>query len=405
MSDNHFIHYAGRPGILTAVGVTSIVIASFSLLVDFGSFVFATGISRFATSQAIVAMPVAVPPVATRSEYVGPQGLSSAQRQAVIAGLSQGRRLSDARQKQLDDLLADVGQDVIRLSPDNLTADRVATYVTDVQQIPGSTGESPDDLFILGSGRLQLSDHSAVFFPDNSPSPIRSGGGSYSDSSGSHLASEQIAAVVERSQALCNHAMNDAQLRAFEAALEAPQQMLITPSPSVTQTAGQVLSVQSLGDGTVAVTTKTSSMSFGQTGQNFPGVMPLGAMGAPWNGPRVTVNPRDATLMLLDSLLCFLAAGLLLASGIVALRNSPACRWMHLAYAAGKTVIVALSCYVLYSVAVQLDAKSGDAQSTALAWMLIVGAPGIFYPAILVFAMNAKSVREFLDAPTVARIF
>ena len=117
-------------------------------------------------------------------------------------------------------------------------------------------------MFILGSGRLQISDDNAVFFPDNSPSPIRSGGGSYTDSGGTHIATEQIAAIVDRVRNLSNQAINDAQVNSLEAELESTSQTLITPSPSVTQAAAQVLGAQSLPDGTIAVTTKNGSMSF-----------------------------------------------------------------------------------------------------------------------------------------------
>ncbi len=99
-----------------------------------------------------------------RAEYVAADGLSSEQRKVVIAGLVQSRAISDVRQRQVDGLLADVGQQVIQLSADNLTTDRVAAYVTDVRSIPSGSGGPPDDLFILGSGRLQVSDESRGLF-------------------------------------------------------------------------------------------------------------------------------------------------------------------------------------------------------------------------------------------------
>ena len=162
------------------MGVLSIIVASLSLIADFISLSIANVLTSMAAMAPLATPPaVANPPspvaVQARSEYVGSQGLSASQRQVVIDGLSQVRALSQTRQKQLDGLLADVGQDVIRLSPENLTADRVVAYTTDVREIPSGSGGLPDDMFILGSGRLQISDDNAVFFPDNSPSPIRSG--------------------------------------------------------------------------------------------------------------------------------------------------------------------------------------------------------------------------------------
>lgn len=394
---------------MSAVGVLSIIVASISLLVDFGSLSFASAISHIAVSKIPVKAAAAPSPgplaSGVHADYVAPQGLSASQRQIVIGALVQLHPMSQARQKQIDGLLADVGQEVFGISPENLTADRVTTYVTDVRQMPSGSGGEPDDLFMLGSGRLQVSDASAIFFPQDSPSPIRSGGGSYTDSSGqTHLASGQIASVVDRVQTLCNHTMNDAQVTALEAELESPMQTLITPSGSVAQAAAQVVNAQMMPDGTLGVTTNSGSMSFAPSGQSFPGIVSASIAGSPW-GPRPMVKKADSDLLVIEGLLSFAMAGLLLASGIMLLRNSPIARWMHLGYAAGKVLLVALSCYAVYSVAVELAGRSADAQSTALAWMLIVAAPGVVYPLVLLVVMNLKSVREFLSAPTVSRIF
>ena len=152
------------------------------------------------------------------------------------------------------------------------------------------------------------------------------------------------------------------------------------------------------------MTTKNGSMSFAPTGQSFPGVMAVGAMRGNWL-MGTPVPRKNTTLLMLDALLSFLAAGFLLACGIMTLRNLPPSRWMHLGYAAGKIVLVGLSCYVIYTVAFAMDANVPDARSTALAWMVIVGAVGAIYPIVLLITMNLKSVREFLGTATVARIF
>jgi hypothetical protein len=409
MSGNYSSGQVTRPLILSTVGVLSIIVASLSLIADFISLSVANVLTSMAAMGPMAAPPVvATPPapvaVRARSEYVGSQGLSASQRQVVIDGLSQVHSLSEIRQKQLDGLLADVGQEVIRLSPENLTTDRVVAYTTDVREIPSGSGGAPDDMFILGSGRLQISDESAVFFPDNSPSPIRSGGGSYTDSDGTHIATEQIAAIVDRVRNLSNQAITDAQINSLEAELESTSQTLITPSPSVTQAAAQVLGAQSLPDGTIAVTTKNGSMSFAPAGQSFPGVMAGGAMRGNWMmGTKV---PREnATMLMLDAMLSFLAAGFLLACGIVTLRNLPLSRWMHIVYAIAKIMLAGFSCYAIYTMAFAMDSNAPDARATALAWMLIFGAVGAIYPVVLVIVMNLKSVREFLGTATVARIF
>jgi hypothetical protein len=258
-------------------------------------------------------------------------------------------------------------------------------------------------LFILGSGRLQVSDESAVFFAGDNPSGMRSHGGSYTDASGTHLASGQIAAVVDRVRSLCakGQGMNDPQLKSLEAELESPSQTLIVPSLSVAEAAAQVKTVQTFGDGTIAVTTNGGSMSFGPTGQAVPGVTAISQ--TKWAPP--VVARRDTSLLVLDAVLSLAAAGYLMACGIVLLRNSAVSRWMMLGYAIGKILLGMLSCYSIYQVALGLSARSPDSESTAFAWMMIVGATGFVFPVVLLIVMNLRSVREFLGAPTVTRIF
>jgi len=407
MSGNYYSPYVQRPAILSAVGVLSIVIASISLLVDFGSLSFANVVSRFARAttpaSAVTSAPSAPKPAA--SEYVAPQGLSSAQRQIVIEALQAMHPISDARQKQLDGLLADAGQEVIQISPDNLTADRVTAYVTDVRQMPSGSGGEPDDLFILGSGRLQISDQSAIFFSQDSPSPIRSGGGSYTDSAGqTHLASEQIAGVIGRVQTMCNHAMNDTQQNALAAELAAPAQTLITAGNSVAQAAGQVENAQMLPDGTLAVTTVNGAMSFGPSGQSYPGIVSATVAASPWGKGPVVVK-RDANLMVMDGLLSFVMAGLLLASGIVLMRNSPMAWWMLVGYGIAKLLVTVLSVCAVYSIGMELGGGDSDAQSVAMAWAIILGAPGAVWAVVVLIVMSLRSAREFLSVPTGAGSF
>jgi hypothetical protein len=407
MSGQYQSSYVSRPGILTAVGVGSIIIASISLIVDCGGLTFANLVSKLTVgatqSSALNSAPPPLASPAAGAEYVAADGLSAEQRKIVIAGLVQARAISDVRQRQVDGLLADVGQQVIQLSADNLTTDRVAAYVTEVRSIPSGSGGPPDDLFILGSGRLQVSDESAVFFAGDSPSGIRSHGGSYTDASGTHLASGQVAAVVDRVQSLCakGQGMNEPQWKSLEAELESPSQSLIAASPSVAEAAAQVQSVQAFGDGTIAVTMNGGSMSFGPTGQMIPGVMAISQ--TKWAPP--VVARRDTSLLVLDAVLSLAAAGYLMACGIVLLRNSAVSRWMMLGYAIGKILLGVLSCYSIYHVALGLSARSPDSASTAFAWMMIVGVAGFAFPVLLLIVMNLRSVREFLSAPTVARIF
>src|SRR5208282_2385501 len=91
--------YVTRPGVLTTIGVLSILIASVSLLTDFGGFFFASIVSRVAittaAAPAVAANPPAAPMQSAETEYVAPDGLSAGQRTIVIQGLGQVRPISD----------------------------------------------------------------------------------------------------------------------------------------------------------------------------------------------------------------------------------------------------------------------------------------------------------------------
>lgn len=400
------VPHVRRPGIISAISVASIILASLGLLVNLVSLLFSSMVSQMAArsvtvAHAAVTVP-APPPPAPSGEFIAQDGLSASQRQVVIQALSQVHPLSEARQQQLDGLLADAGKKVIHLSADNLTTDRIVAFVTDERDMPDASGGQPDDLFTLGSGRLQISDHSAVFFPDNSPSGIRSQGGSYTDSLGTHLASIQINAVIDRVKDLCNHVMNDAQINALAGVLQNPGQLLITPSHSVAEAAAQIQSAQVYGQ-TVVVTTDHATMSFGPNGESQQGEVNFASAQAMGRMPQVART--DATLLMMETMLSFAAAGFLMACGILLMRDSPLGRWFHLAYAIAKIALVALSCYAIYTVMLQLNADKYNPQSIAMAWIMILCAPGIIYPIVLLIAMNLPSVRQYLGVPTVGRAY
>jgi len=395
-----------RPTILTAVGVTSIIIGSISLIASFFTFSFAgilIGMTAIATTMNSAIHPVA----ATQPfvEYVSASGLGADQRKIVIEGLNDAHAISAIRREQLDELLADAGQNIIQLSTDNLTAKRITDYVTDASEISGATGGAMNDVLTLGSGRLQISDIGATFFPADNSAPTRSRLGSYTDADGVHLGAREIGAVVKRVVQLSSASPNTAQINALESTLESPSQTLIAPCRSPGEAAAQVISVQSMGEGTIAVTTSRGPMSFGSTGQAFPGVMAVNAFQTPpWmTGPHA--SQRAVSMLQLDALAGLAAGGFLLACGIMALRNAPPSRWMHLAYAAGKILIVGFSCWAVYTVARELAAKSGDAREIAMVWMICASGVGWIYPIVLLIVMNLRSVKEFLGVPTVARIF
>jgi len=96
----------GRPGLVTAIGVTSIVLASLGI---FGGGVLSLWmmiVVSFASAMSRVAVPAPLPPPPIvvplkTQELVGDHGMASDQRRIVLDGLSQVRPLTDQRRRRM----------------------------------------------------------------------------------------------------------------------------------------------------------------------------------------------------------------------------------------------------------------------------------------------------------------
>jgi hypothetical protein len=404
-----------RPSTITAIGVFGIIVGSLGLLVNLLLILIACefyavstrfGGNAVTTNSMIVPAPSPAPSFAQPvAEYVAPNGLSAQQRAVVIEGFAQVRRLSPARRDQLDALLADGGKNVIVLSMNGLTADRVANYITEVRQMPSSSGP-PVDMFILGSGFVQISDQNAAFFPPSSPAGFRTDGSSYSDANGSHLAATQINAVVGRASELCNNAFTPAQLTAFQEQLHLTGQTLISPSHSVAQAVAQVQAANALPDGTIAVTTASGSISIGLDGQVVPGIMPVTNAFPQFTPTRI---PRhDSLAWVMINMLAFVLSAFLLTCGILVLRNSSRVWMMYVGYCVARVLLASVAACVIYQGWSVISAGAQAAptgNSAAVAMMLIFGAAGAIYPLTALLMLLTPGVRKFFAAPTVERMY
>jgi hypothetical protein len=397
----------GRPGILTAIAVCSIVIGSLGLPANIESMIqaFAFSVMASRTPKTMVARPVIAPPLASgKAEYIAPRGMSASQRQIVIAGLSQRRELSQARQDRLDALLADAGKRILNLAPESMTADSVAANVVSTMSMPSAAGGAADDVFILGTGRLQINDSTAVFFPSGNPSGIRSEGGSFSDAGGTHLAAVQINAIVDRIQTLADHRLNDTQVWKLESELQVAGQRIIGPANSVSEAVGQIQSAQMLADSTVGITTDINVFSIGPSGEMLPGIIPAKGYQQP-GGANLSISHGVTTLIMVEAFLSFGAAAYLLVVGIMTLKNSNVARRLHLIYVVAKLGLFAVAMYTTYVVYQSIGGDSNNPAAGMLYVGLALSAIGIVYPIALVVAMNLRSVREFYKASIVGRVY
>jgi hypothetical protein len=173
---------AQRPGLVTAVGIISIVVAGLGMFANL-----------FMGMQALVMIAVArMPPAALAPPPPAPvttpvnapgtdsssdddlsgRGYSSATRAAVIDVLAELEPLSDQRRSNLNAVLKKAGKDVFPFDDRDVTPARIRSAVTEVGRKPFGTHAN---YFILGTGRLEVDDGEAVFTPWSGDGQVTSG--------------------------------------------------------------------------------------------------------------------------------------------------------------------------------------------------------------------------------------
>ena len=183
------VQSARRPGIVTAIGVMSVIVASLSLITNLSTALQSVGmmiVSRIPAAAPGGATVTAGPGgvvVATGSVNVTPaagsgrattnpvggtnpiRGWPPAARAAAVRALGEIRPLSPAQRARLDALLAECGADVFPFDARAATPQQVKANVSEhgVRR-PGTTNAGAD-YFVTGAGRVELSSELAAFVP------------------------------------------------------------------------------------------------------------------------------------------------------------------------------------------------------------------------------------------------
>jgi hypothetical protein len=389
------MHYAaltlpGRPGILTAVAILDLVLASLAMPCNFSQMMMTNIVSRFVTinRHATLVTPPGAPTPA--GEFIAPNGLSASQRQLVLDALARARPVSAARREQLDAILADTGRQIIHLSPEYLTAERLDSYVTETRSGPAG------DVFVLGSGTLTVDDHSATFTAQEDGSSISVRDGNCIDPSGTHLGALQIASVIDRVRKLSNNKLTSAQSARLATELRIPGQGLITSNAPATQ----VVSAQIQPDGSIAITTTGGSFTASANGSQYSSSTGIGSnfsytsssTTAGTNGSPFPGVSRSAVVLLgLDALAGVVFAIALLVLGILLLKNWQRSRQFHLIYAVGKLLLLPITMWAVW----QLNS------SRSTLWLLV----GAVYPIALLIVMNTPTVRQYFAVKPIGQVY
>jgi hypothetical protein len=147
-----------RPGILTAVAVMSIVIAALGVIMNCSGIFQAYAFSQL--GPRITMAPAAPTPAPA---LINPNALSPDKHQIVLITMTEIASLTPTRVKMLDLLLTQAGTELFPFDQSQITPQSVRGVISESGRARGDEGQSAKDYFVLSTGRIELSDDSAVF--------------------------------------------------------------------------------------------------------------------------------------------------------------------------------------------------------------------------------------------------
>jgi hypothetical protein len=397
----------GRPGVLTAIGVLSIILASlsglYSLLAGFYGFGFY--MMTMASTRAMTAMTTAT---AGPTTTMAAAGMQPSEREAVIQRLTKDDPLMPGRRRHLDAILASVGH---KLGMEKIV-ERGTSPIT-----PG--GEAGPDYFVTPRGRLEVfDDRAAFFFVDGSPTvrisapPESSGDGAQATGpavSPGGLTQSEIQAVVQQADTQVKATGSSAkglspqQVSTLKSLLSMPGQQLVAPGTS------QVAVIDGYADpnGQVSIDFNSgSALMLGTQGNIISQSSPPPA--AAFNaaaGASISLSPWAVAGFIATSVLSIGLAVLLLVAGIMVLRDSPSGRRLHLIYACLKIPLAVAAgasfAYCIYELMSSLAASTGAPAQVGFGpttWVTVPAALSCIYPVALLIALNSRSVRAYYQS-------
>ena len=412
-----------RPGLITAIGVVSIVVASLSLigmLWTAGSLLWFSTVASYAGALAggvpggpfgptVGQLPATAPAAvvdSARTVVVESGGLDSTARAAVAQGLSELQFITSQRLEQLDVLLAKSGQDMfpsLGASPSaGAAGSAVLAHGTGLNADPGSPGP---DYFRTRAGRFELYDDRAVFYPTRGEI-VRV---STLTTSNPGLNPTQVQAVVQQAQALSGNTLNASQSAALTNLLSAQGQQLVSPITVPTAVRG----VTPMGDGSVMVQFPNGFATIGPQGQTTSLSGAAAAAGMPMR--RVRLNGAALALAWFATLVGGALAVYLFVIGILVLRQSPRGRKLHIAYALLEIPVAILGAAAVWWLALTyaeavvatggpaspLAPMSGSLADTIGTQQLVLGVLYLIYPIALLIVLQTRAVKDYYDTALV----
>jgi hypothetical protein len=399
---------ANRPGLVTAIGVISIVVSVLSGLASVGFGI--SGVSLWIMST--IRMPRAAAVTASVKTSagpnlhrlsIGPRGLAADRRATVITALRRNHNLTEARVQMLDAILADSGEIMFSFGGEAINGASVVASISDSGQVHQLNGGAGPDFFVLGTGRLELYDDHAVFMPSDGSETVRVSADELV-AQGSALKPAQVESILQRARRLSGERLNPAQLASLKTALESDPPALVDPSNKL-PLQSQVTAVQLQPNGMVMIRGATGFLNMDQNGLVLSAFAGGKFSGSPGAGVPFNVAPGASLLVVAVSLISLGLAVFLLVAGILTLRQSLRGRSLHLIYATVKIPLVLLAMFAVYWMFSSLlstlsswpaaSAPNRNARVAAAFFYAGFVGLGLIYPIALLIALNTRRLREY----------
>jgi hypothetical protein len=215
------------------------------------------------------------------------------------------------------------------------------------------------------------------------------------------LTSIEANQVVARVQSGVGNAMTPVQVQGLSAALQAPNQQLVSPQ----YVWSPIQSASRQPDGSMVIFFQSgTSHNFGgatliisSTGQATSAATPFGPAGNPF--AKLKLNPGVILLAICEDVASFALAIYLFVAGILLLRDSPHSRKRHLCYAMIKcplATIAVIATYVLFREFFSaMGTTPGGSIGIASMEAVFFGFMGFAYPVALFITMNTTGIRNY----------
>jgi hypothetical protein len=416
-----------RPGIITAMAVTAMIVAALSVVTSFFSGCTSLAVmnnSRKASSagRASVAYSTVPAPGASITLH-NTNALGDSDRAAVITALRTRRALSDERLRQIDGFLAEHGKLVFDDTNGGLTSKGVLECLGEQGQEFASQGKAGPAFFVFKSaapcklaGRLRVFDTRAVYKPDDYSPDLRSETkaeetpfvtpqANAAQTLANGLEDEQVQAVLGRVQGLSSGKLNAAQANTLTGLLQTPTYAgFLQDSTTIPGLTAQVKSAAIGDDGGVTISFTMGKLMIDSNGnvispmpaQTKPTAAATMPSGFGWGPTVIVADHGSCEMATADAFFSGLLAIYLLVIAILTLRRNPIGKKFFIIYAVVKLICGVIGLMGFIGIINSLSA-SIDTLGIARSWFggmanaaAVLTGIGLAYPiaVLLVLTMN-----------------